>query len=119
MQVNSLNTFTVWRCALDSSLPIHCYFIQQQYVTVTVWQAVSDILCYMPLDKTYGNITSIRRTGRKDGVTALAATLGALAAGMVLGFTSPTEQEYKNPNITGFVVTSEDFKWAILQNQHL
>lgn len=45
-------------------------------------------------------------------VAALSATLGALAAGTVLGFTSPTELDYKKSNVIGRNVTDDEFKWV-------
>lgn len=38
--------------------------------------------------------------------------MGALAAGTVLGFTSPTELQYEHDNIIGENVTIPDFKWV-------
>lgn len=38
--------------------------------------------------------------------------MGALAAGTVLGFTSPTEKAYKEEAFLGFNVTAADFKWV-------
>lgn len=39
------------------------------------------------------------------------ATTGALAAGCVLGWTSPTEDEIINQKVYGFPVTNEEFSW--------
>lgn len=46
-------------------------------------------------------------------IAALAATLGALATGAVLGFTSPTEMDYKEQAVVaGKNLTDDDFRWV-------
>lgn len=47
----------------------------------------------------------------KTFITIFPATLGAVAAGAVLGFTSPTEEEIKNGAL-GFKVSKDDMSWV-------